>query len=162
MDNYLKDRNKWLIASDEEFLKECKLDWFQASGPGGQKRNRKYSGVRLKHLPTGISTEVVHSRSQNENRHQAIKKLKLQIAVKVEGLEVDNFRVNVSMSNIEYPICVAKAFDVLKQYNYSISDAAKVIGLSTSKLIKFLARDEYLWREINISREGIGLKRLRV
>ena len=155
------ERNNWLVLSDEDFLRECKLDWFQASGPGGQKRNRKYSAVRLKHLPTDITVEVVQSRSQNENRHIAVRKLKLQIAISIEGTIVKSFRANVSMSNDEYPVCVAGVFDALKQYRFSVSDAAKEIGLSTSKLIKFLLRDELLWREVNNMREKLELKRLK-
>ena len=162
MDKYFENRNKWLEASDEEFLKNCKLAWFQASGPGGQKRNRKYSGVRLKHLPTDITVEVVKSRSQNENRHNAIKKLKIQIAIKTDGPEVDSFRLEVSMLNSEYPLYAAKIFDVLKKNNFSIADSGKVFKLSTSRLIKFLARDEYLWREVNTEREKLGIKRLKL
>jgi hypothetical protein len=162
MDNYFEERNKWLTASDEIFLRDCKLDWFQASGPGGQKRNRKYSGVRLKHIPTDITVEVVKSRSQNENRHQAIKKLKLQIAIFTAGPVIDNFRVDVSISNSEYFINAAKVFDTLKKYNFSVSDTAKELNISTSRLIKFLARDEFLWREVNAERERLGMKKLKV
>jgi hypothetical protein len=161
-DKYFSDRNNWLIADDDEFLRDCKLDWFQASGPGGQKRNRKYSAVRLLHLPTKIFVEEVHSRSQNNNRHNAIKKLKLQIAVTITGPEIGVFRYNVSMSNNEYPVCIARVFDILRECEFSVSESAIKLHLSTSKLVKFLGRDEFLWREVNNKREKLGMKRLRI
>ena len=158
--SYYENRNDWLLANEEEFLKNCTHDWFQASGPGGQKRNRKYSGIRLKHIPTGIYVEEVHSRSLNDNRHNAVRKLKLKIAINTEGPEINIFRVNVSISNNEFPIYTAKVFDALKESGYSVSDAAKVLELSTSKLIKFISKSEYLWRELNQAREKFGLKHL--
>ena len=36
-----------LLFSDEKLLRECRIDRYQASGKGGQKRNRVLSAVRL-------------------------------------------------------------------------------------------------------------------
>ena len=160
--SFYEDRNKWLKASDEEFFKECSHDWFQASGPGGQKRNRKYSGVRIHHKPTGLTAEEVQSRSQNDNKHNAIRKLKIKLAVETEGPEIDLIRHDVSSGNSEYPLFAAKIFDTLKQYNYSMSEAADDLKMTTSHLIKILAKDEYLWREVNQTREKLGLHRLKI
>ena len=120
----------------------------------------KFAG-KIKEI-IGSTVEVVKSRSQNENRHQAIKKLKLQIAIFTAGPVIDNFRVDVSISNSEYFINAAKVFDTLKKYNFSVSDTAKELNISTSRLIKFLARDEFLWREVNAERERLGMKKLKV
>ena len=38
----------------EELEKEVEFTAYQASGPGGQHRNRTFSAIRAKHLPTGI------------------------------------------------------------------------------------------------------------
>jgi protein subunit release factor B len=39
-------------------MKQCQMDTFKSSGPGGQHRNKRESAVRLKHLPTGIIAQV--------------------------------------------------------------------------------------------------------
>ena len=44
-----------ISADDESLLAECRLETFRAGGPGGQHQNTTDSGVRLTHLPTGIS-----------------------------------------------------------------------------------------------------------
>jgi protein subunit release factor A len=54
---------------------EIKLEFFRATGPGGQHRNTTDSAVRIRHLPTGIVAQATESRSQWENRAVAMKRL---------------------------------------------------------------------------------------
>ena len=58
----------FLPMSDDELLATCEVDRFRASGPGGQKRNKTDSAVRLRHRPTGLEAMAFESRSQHENR----------------------------------------------------------------------------------------------
>lgn len=157
---YNPDRNKWLLLSNEEIMKDCSFEGFQASGPGGQKRNRKYSAVRLVHIPTNISATAVESRSQINNRNAAIKKLKIKLAMEVRGPEyiIENYMI--SLSNPLYPLLVAVLFDKLYQYNFAISDVARSVELSTAKVIKLIARDKNVRQKINELREIHGLKKL--
>jgi len=73
---------------------EIKLEFFRATGPGGQHRTPPDSAVRIRHLPTGIVAQATESRSQWENRAVAMKRLqallesrerkvKLRVATKV-------------------------------------------------------------------------------
>ena len=55
--------------------KEVEVTTYQASGPGGQHRNRTYSAVRMTHLPTGITVTASDTRSQLKNRKIALKRL---------------------------------------------------------------------------------------
>lgn len=64
----------------EQLEMEVEVTVYQASGPGGQHRNRSYSAVRLKHLPTGIVVTAADSRSQLRNRKIAFARLTLRLA----------------------------------------------------------------------------------
>ena len=64
----------------EDLENEVEVSAYQASGPGGQHRNRTYSAIRLKHLPTGIVVTAADSRSQLRNRKIAFERLARRLA----------------------------------------------------------------------------------
>ena len=61
----------------------CDIDFFIATGPGGQNRNKVETGVRLVHRPTGIMVTATERRSQHANREAAFERM----AKRLEALQ---------------------------------------------------------------------------
>lgn len=59
---------------------EVEIEFFKAGGPGGQHRNKTETGVRIKHLPTGIVVQATERRSRRQNLDVAFDRLKEELA----------------------------------------------------------------------------------
>jgi len=161
---------------DAELLRQCRWEAFRASGPGGQKRNKTSSAIRLTHLPTGISAIANESRKQSVNREQALARLRhrMTIALRQEidlsafirpawfGKETPGygrFRI-VHRRGIDLGT-LGLILDVLAATKWSVSDAARLLGMSTSALTGALSEDPAAWAEISHQRAAMGLKTLK-
>ncbi len=71
----------FLTLDDASLLAQCEVHTYRASGPGGQKRNKTSSAVRLHHLPTNLTTHADETRSQHQNKAGALKRLRMKIAI---------------------------------------------------------------------------------
>src|ERR1044071_466662 len=69
-----------LPESDEDLLRECELETFRSSGPGGQHVNKTESAVRLRHLPSGVVVASRQERSQYRNKALCLQQLRRKIA----------------------------------------------------------------------------------
>ena len=56
-------------------LAECDVETYRSSGPGGQKKNKTESSVRVRHRPSGIVRIATESRSQLRNRVTALERV---------------------------------------------------------------------------------------
>jgi protein subunit release factor B len=79
-------------------IKECdvRMDFFKATGPGGQHRNKTMSAVRLVHVPTNIVVTSSSSRSQHDNRRYAYE----QLQCKLEDLWDNKQKQNILRTNV--------------------------------------------------------------
>jgi len=54
---------------------DLKIEFYRASGPGGQNVNKRETSVRITHLPTGIIVSCQSERLQGDNRKKAMEML---------------------------------------------------------------------------------------
>jgi protein subunit release factor B len=69
-----------LPEDDDELLRECEVETFRSSGPGGQHVNKTESAVRLRHLPSGVVVTSQQERSQHRNKAICLQKLRDRVA----------------------------------------------------------------------------------
>ncbi|MCH7828445.1 peptide chain release factor-like protein [Patescibacteria group bacterium] len=67
---------KKYLTDQKSLNRDTTLEFRRASGPGGQRRNRRETGVRLHHIPSGVVVIAEELASQARNRDVAFKRLK--------------------------------------------------------------------------------------
>lgn len=159
-----RQRDAWLRAADADLLKECTEERYKASGPGGQRRNKVETALRVRHNPTGVIAKAEESRYLHSNRAYAARRVREKIALEVRSpfdLEApdlppelvaqrsDRGRLAVAQKNPAYPIIVAVALDALAAAEGSFASAARPLGITTSQLIKLLQANPDIWRTID-------------
>jgi hypothetical protein len=169
-------RNSWATASDEVLLAQCEIDTYRASGPGGQKRNKTSSAVRVRHPASGLITIAEESRSQHENKAKALVRLRkafyLQlreaiqpetVALQPEWVAAKNSegRIDLSRRDARFWPAVGAALDAIDAAKARMSDAADWLGVTTANLIHFLEQDPKLWQQVNVLRARHGQKSLK-
>jgi RF-1 domain len=172
-------RCNWANLNDAQLLAQCEVDTYRASGPGGQKRNKTSSAVRIRHLPSGLLVIAEESRSQHENRAKALKRLrqafylKLREAIGAETLSSVSQReevvsahsssgkFDVGRKDARYWPLVGVILDLLEATEARVSETAAALGISTGHLIDFLETDPKVWEQANQSRQRFGHKPLK-
>lgn len=64
-------------------IHDCEVQTFRAGGPGGQNQNKRDTGVRIIHKPSGAVGESREERSQLQNKKSAWKKLAAHPKMKI-------------------------------------------------------------------------------
>ena len=68
----------------DELARQCDVQAFRATGPGGQGVNTTDSAVRMVHRPSGVAVVSRESRSQWQNRQLCLRKLRELFARRAE------------------------------------------------------------------------------
>ena len=165
----------WGDLTDAQLLAQCDVDTYRASGPGGQKRNKTSSAVRLRHRPTGLIVIAEESRSQHENKAKAVRRLRRAAYLHLRDAALPapadhpdlapardtDGRLHLSPKDARFWPAAGVVLDVLVSVAGKISTAAEALGTSSANLGDFLAADPRLWQEANRIRVAAGLKPLR-
>ncbi len=164
----------WLALDDAALLAQCEVHTYRASGPGGQHRNKTSSAVRLHHKPTGISAQGEDSRSQHENKRDALRRLRMNIALQVRrpvqvasplpeavagcihGRGKPSARLNVGHKDERFWPVSQFVLDVVATYEARLSEAAAYLGITTSNLIAHLKKDHHLFGAVQEMRRRFG------
>jgi hypothetical protein len=174
-------RAAWTRLSDAQLLAQCEIDTYRASGPGGQKRNKTSSAVRVRHPASGLIVIAEESRSQHENRARGLRRLRQALYLKIrdeltpEQLAPQRLalledyrdarnaagRLDLTRKDPRFWPAVGVVLDVLQALGARVSEAAAALGVSTGNLVEFLATEPKVWEQANHLRTHFGHKPLR-
>lgn len=169
-------RTQWTQLTDEQLLTQCAVDTYRASGPGGQKRNKTSSAVRIRHLPSGLIVIAEESRSQHENRARALRRLRQSLYLQIrndwtkEELTPERFarladfhdardaggRLHLRVKDPRFWKVAGVVLDVMSAVEARVSEAATLLGITTGNLVDFLETDSKVWEHANRLRVRFG------
>jgi ribosome-associated protein len=87
--------------TDVEVLrKQVVIETYRSSGPGGQRKNKVETAVRLRHLPSGITVVATEHRFQSENRRLAFERLRERL-IKLNRPKRRRIPTSVSLKAVE-------------------------------------------------------------
>ena len=126
----------------EHLLRECEVRHERRRGPGGQHRNKTESAVVIRHLPTGVEGQAAERRSQFDNHRNAVKRLRLNLAVDVRTQELADLaptplwrsrchegKIGVNAEHEDFPTMLAEALDVLHARHCQLPGTAEQLKL---------------------------------
>ncbi|MGM0380798.1 MAG: peptide chain release factor family protein [bacterium] len=145
---------EFLNRSGEQLLSEAEVEYFRSSGPGGQKRDSTESAVRIRHPEVDLTTTCERTRSREKNRKIALRDLKIKYALQVRhDLPPGQFKIppfleqyvenglRVKTTNPYYPFLLKLVLDLLSATEGRVSEVAKLLTVTTSRVVDFLKRD---------------------
>lgn len=157
------NRTKILQLELSDFAKLCTFSTCRGVGPGGQKRNKTSSAVHAVMAPLGVASFDDTTRSQHQNKMLALKKLRIEIALKIREEHPAPWAGAIpGIHSEQFTNWLAIVFDFLNSLDYKVSDAAKALNCSTNQLCKNLGKYPAAWQFLNQERQKRNLPILRL
>ena len=162
----------------DELLTQCTVRRFKASGPGGQHRNKTESAIELTHTPTGLSVTATERRSQHDNLHIALKRMRLKLAIEhrppsprtsdpamstpstLWQSRIKDKRLVLSTDHADFPTLLAEALNTLAVLGYEHAKTAAMLGVTPSQFIKLLKKEPSALAHVNKQRGQLGMRPL--
>jgi len=162
----------WLFLKDEDFLKHVKVSTFKASGKGGQKVNKTSSAVRMVFEPLNIEVTCQKYRKQAENKVSALRKLRKFVALHASSWPSDNVfaislqylknGLHINRKNKDISFIYALVVSLFSNFDGDHKKVAVCLGITSSRLVRFLAEDKLLLNKVNLIRNKADRNNLKV
>jgi hypothetical protein len=147
-------------------LKDCDLDFYRGSGPGGQHRNKVETGVRITHRPSGVVASAGERRSQSENRREAIQRLRIRLAIELRSETADSAdivtawiskgKIRIAESNPEWPAFLTQLLDSLAVNSWDPKRVAEPLQTTPSQILRILKQEPQAWARFTQLRQSLS------
>lgn len=158
-------RDQLIGLADAALLAQCQVDRLRGPGPGGQKRNKTESSIRLRHDATGLAAMAGESRSQPENKARALRRLRERFAFDLrEPVELDDYQSTAALAALlaqeqvrksekwlrspEYLRAIGDLIDLYQAVGCSLPEVARRVTASQSRLDRLARVDPRLARKL--------------
>lgn len=157
----------YLKKSDADLLAECRVDTFRGSGRGGQKRNKTSNAVRL--TLSYLSASASDSRSRTTNQQNALKRLRMAIALDAPpspfrkmnrervhsdcSRYISNHLIRLNPKNPDYLIFIGHLIDMIMWYRGDMSKVAEELDVSNSQIHRFIQKSGQLMEKVKALRK---------
>ncbi|KAH9788931.1 RF PROK I domain-containing protein [Citrus sinensis] len=145
-------KKNYLELTDDELLRECEMDTYKSSGPGG------YTRIARQLCRTLLALKV--RSSVNLDAYSPPPQL-LQILPPKSTIRSSEVGPQIGPNNPKFALGMQALLDLIFAVEGSVSEAAKLLGLSTGALSRLILSDDSLRIAVNELRTSKGMKPLK-